>query len=120
MSASPPEIALLSAELGAALLRALESGALTLPRAWRCTGVTARRFGRWTVHVELERDAGPRETLGLLVAPTDPGEPAYRRTSALDLVYFSQDVPDPMQHLIYARDRATIDRFFAWLGAWRP
>lgn len=121
MSTPPQEIEMLASDLGTRLLADLDSGRLVLPKSWRCAGVAARRFGRWTVHVELELDGvtGPCETLGLLVAPTDAGEPAYRRTDSLDLVYFSEDVPDPEQHRIYARDRTTIDCFFAWLSEWR-
>lgn len=55
------------------------------------------------------------KTLCFIVTPTDPSQPAYKRTARYDLVYFSEDVPDDQQSVIYKRDRDFIDRFFAWL-----
>jgi hypothetical protein len=60
----------------------------------------------------------PGATLCFLVTPTDPSTRAYKRTRSWDVTYFSEDVPDDAQHQVFARDRATIDRFTAWLGRW--
>lgn len=57
-------------------------------------------------------------TLCFIVSPTDPKEPAYKRSRRYDVVYFSEDVPDAEQSRIYARDRAMIDRFAAWVIRW--
>lgn len=119
MTDAPAPIVALAEVLGGALREALDSGRLENPEGWAYAPAEPRRFGRWCVLVALAREGeAERRTLGLLVAPTDPAEPAYRRTRALDLVYFSEDVPDPEQARIYARDRATIDRFWRWLAAW--
>ena len=77
--------------------------------------VEPRTFQRRVALVLLRRGD---TTLGFLVAPTDPAEPAYKRTTRYDVVYFSEDVPDPDQHIIYKRDRAMIDRFSEWVARW--
>jgi hypothetical protein len=59
-----------------------------------------------------------QETISFIVTPTNPAEPAYRRSTRYDIVYFSDDVPDAEQSRIYARDRAMIDRFAAWVLKW--
>lgn len=115
MSDAPSEITELAEALARALERELSTPALENPEGWRLARVEARKFGIWRAHVELRTDA---TSLGFLVSPTDPAEPAYRRTARFDLVYFSEDVPDPEQDRIYRRDRATIDRFARWLEEW--
>jgi hypothetical protein len=57
-------------------------------------------------------------TLCFIVSPSDPNEPAYKRSRRYDIVYFSEDVPDAEQSRIYARDRPMIDRFAAWVIHW--
>jgi len=85
------------------------------PEGWRFEGARLRTFRKTVPVVELAMEG---RTLSFIVTPTDPNEPAYRRSPHYDVVYFSEDVPDHEQSKIYARDRATIDRFAAWVGAW--
>jgi hypothetical protein len=59
-------------------------------------------------------------TLGFIVSPTDPAAPAFKRSKRYDLTYFSEDVADNQQGLIYQRDRAFIERVAAWLRRWDP
>ena len=101
------------AELAAALARDFGRPPLAQP-GWRARGVGPRTFRRTVPVVTLERDGS---TLCFIVTPTAAAEPAYRRTRHHDLTYFSEDVPDDQQQTIYARDRARIDAFAAWLAA---
>lgn len=57
-------------------------------------------------------------SLCFIVTPTDPQARVYRRTRHLDVVYFSEDVPDDQQQGVYDRHRGTIDAFVAWLSGW--
>lgn len=113
-SAPPEEIVRLAGALSRALAADLSTPALENPEGWRIACVEPRRFGIWRALIELRTDD---RSLGFLVSPTDPAEPAYRRTPRWDFVYFSEDVPDPEQDRIYRRDRATIDRVARWLEA---
>jgi len=85
------------------------------PEAYQYRGVRLRTFRQTVPVVEFSRAA---ETLSFIVTPTNPEEPAYRRSARFDIVYFSEDVPDREQSRIYARDRAMIDRFAAWMMRW--
>ncbi len=113
-AASTPSVETLVERLGAAL----ESG---LPDAlasegWALHEVGLRfLMGRDLPVVALER-AGA--SLCFIVTPTDPRERVYRRTQHLDVVYFSEDVPDDAQQGVYDRHRGTIDAFVAWLSRW--
>lgn len=101
-----------------ALARDFGGSALPNPEGYRLVGVRLRTFRATVPVVELEKEG---QTLSFILTPNDPAEPAYRRSSRYALVYFSEDVPDEEQATIYARDRAVIDRFAAWLVAWdRP
>lgn len=82
------------------------------PEGWRLESVALRTFRKTVPVVTLK--LGER-TLCFIVTPTDPEERVYRRTAVHDLVYFSEDVPDEEQGVIYARDRAMIDGFCAWM-----
>ncbi|HEY8429275.1 MAG TPA: hypothetical protein VIL20_12900 [Sandaracinaceae bacterium] len=116
MSQPPAELAELAARLERALTEELgRTPALPNPEGWQITEVAPRFFQIWRVLVSLR--AADR-TIGFLLSPTDPNERAYRRTPRFDFVYFSEDVPDHEQDRIYRRDRATIDRFAAWLDDW--
>lgn len=113
---TPPEpIVALAEALSDALRADLSTPALENPEGWAIERVEPRRFGIWRALIELR--AGDR-TLGFLVSPTAPDEPAYRRTARFDFVYFSEDVADEEQDVIYRRDRPTIDRVAKWLDAW--
>ena len=105
--------------LAEALTRALERdfGGAAFPNSegCACKGARLRTFRQTVPVVEFTR--GP-ETLSFIVTPTNPAEPAYRRSPRYDIVYFSEDVPDAEQSRIYARDRAMIDRFAAWVMKW--
>ncbi len=101
--------------LTAALARDFGGPSFPNPEGWRNKGARLRTFRSTVPVVELEREG---QTLSFIVTPTNPAEPAYRRSPRYDIVYFSEDVPDHEQSRIYARDRATIDRFAAWVLAW--
>jgi len=101
--------------LGQAL--AVDFGGVSLPNS---DGYTYRRthlrtFRQTVPVVEFSRGD---ETLSFIVTPTNPAEPAYKRSPRYDIVYFSEDVPDAEQSRIYGRDRAMIDRFAAWVIQW--
>jgi hypothetical protein len=82
---------------------------------WTIESIQPTQFARLLPVVKFVREGA---TLCFIVAPTDRKEPAYKRSRRFDLVYFSEDVPDAEQSRIYARDRAMIDRFAAWLIRW--
>lgn len=113
-AASTLSVETLVERLGAAL----ESG---LPDALASEGWALHEVGlrflmvRDLPVVALER-AGA--SLCFIVTPTDPRERVYRRTQHLDVVYFSEDVPDDAQQGVYDRHRGTIDAFVAWLSRW--
>ena len=74
----PPTVIVALAEgLRRALAEDLSTPRLENSEGWQVGGVTPRRFGIWRALMELRREAS---TLGFLVSPTDPSEPAYRRT----------------------------------------
>ncbi len=79
--------------------------------------VTPRFFQRWNVLCVFESEQGG-DSLAFLLAPTNPAEPAYKRSKRLDIVYFSEDVADEEQDLIYQRDRPMIDAFAEWVIGW--
>ncbi len=85
------------------------------PDGYKCNGAKLRTFRQTVPVVEFTRG---NETLSFIVTPTNPAEPAYRRSPRYDIVYFSEDVPDAEQSRIYARDRMMIDRFAAWVMKW--
>jgi len=101
------------------LTKALEKdfggAAFVNPEGYVCKGARLRTFRQTVPVVEFTRG---NETLSFIVTPTNPAEPAYRRSARYDIVYFSEDVPDAEQSRIYARDRAMIDRFAAWVMKW--
>ena len=101
--------------LSRALARDFGGPTFPNPEGWQCKGARLRTFRRTVPVVELVMEG---RTLSFIVTPTDPAEPAYRRSPRYDVVYFSEDVPDNEQSRIYARDRATIDRFVSWVKAW--
>ena len=113
---SPEAADALSEALRAGLSMDLDGGTFPNPEGWKLAGVSRQFLMQKHVPVaKLEREGA---TLCFIVTPTDPRERVYKRTPRFDLVYFSEDVPDPEQHRIYERDRATIDRFAAWLAKW--
>ena len=105
----------LAIELTAALEREFGSPSFQNPEGYHCKGAKLRTFQQTVPVVEFTRN---EQSLSFIVTPTNPAEPAYRRSVHFDIVYFSEDVPDAEQSRIYARDRAMIDRFAAWVIAW--
>jgi hypothetical protein len=99
-------------ELAAALARDLGSQPFANPEGWRVAHVRAFSFWRRVADLKL---ACADRTLSFIVFPTDPGEAVYARTARHDVVYYSDDLPKDRHADLYARDRATIDRFVAWL-----
>jgi hypothetical protein len=93
-------------------LRAAFGSTFENPEGWTRAPVEVRHFGRWSALASMRRG---RHTLCFLVSPRDEAWPAYRRTAHLDVVYFSEDVPDAEQRRIFERDRATIERFARWV-----
>ena len=85
------------------------------PDGYHCNGAKLRTFRQTVPVVEFHRGT---ESLSFIVTPTNPAEPAYRRSLRYDIVYFSEDVPDAEQSRIYARDRVMIDRFASWVMKW--
>lgn len=116
MTPSPSEpLSRLTEKLDRALARDFGRPSFPNLEGWRFTAVALRTFRRTVPVVAFEREGA---TLCFIVTPTDAAEPAYKRSRRYDIVYFSEDVPDAEQSRIYARDRAMIDRFAAWLIAW--
>lgn len=107
-----PALAQLLAE---ALARDFGGAIFPNPDGYAFKGARLRTFRQTVPVVEFAR--GP-ETLSFILTPTNPTEPAYKRSDRFDIVYFSEDVPDAEQSRIYARDRAMIDRFAAWVIKW--
>jgi hypothetical protein len=95
-----------------ALERDFGTSSFPNPDGYACKGARLRTFRQTVPVVEFMRG---NETLSFIVTPTNPAEPAYRRSARYDIVYFSEDVADAEQSRIYARDRAMIDRFAAWV-----
>lgn len=98
-----------------ALTRDFGGEAFPNPEGYACKGARMRTFRQTVPVVEFSRG---QETLSFIVTPTNSAEPAYKRSARYDIVYFSEDVPDAEQSRIYARDRAMIDRFAAWVIQW--
>ena len=114
MTSTEP-LQLLTNALTSALERDFGSPAFPNPDGYECKGARLRTFRQTVPVVEFARG---NETLSFIVTPTNAAEPAYRRSIHYDIVYFSEDVPDAEQSRIYARDRAMIDRFAAWIKKW--
>jgi hypothetical protein len=114
MTSTEP-LQLLTNALTSALERDFGSPAFPNPDGYECKGAKLRTFRQTVPVVEFTRS---NETLSFIVTPTNPAEPAYRRSTHYDIVYFSEDVPDAEQSRIYARDRAMIDRFATWIKKW--
>lgn len=85
------------------------------PDSYVFKGARLRTFRQTVPVVEFARG---EETISFIVTPTNPAERVYKRSARYDIVYFSEDVPDAEQARIYARDRAMIDRFAAWVIQW--
>jgi hypothetical protein len=83
---------------------------------WTFAGITSRYLMH--THLPVLRFERRGETLCFIVAPTDPSQPAFKRSVRFDISYFSEDVPDDKQSEIYRRDRAQIERVAAWLRRW--
>ncbi len=106
----------IAALLQDALIRASADPPSPATDGWKLQGVSARfLMGR---HVPVAMFAREGSTLGFLVSPTLPGERAYRRSARFDIVYFSEDVADDQQQVVYDRHRAMIDHVAAWIIAW--
>jgi hypothetical protein len=104
--------------LNSAIERDFGGAAFLNPDGYSYNGTRLRTFRQTVPVVEFRRG---NETLSFIVTPTNATEPAYRRSTRYDIVYFSEDVPDAEQARIYARDRVMIDRFAAWVMKWdRP
>lgn len=109
------DIPRLCEDLRCAIERDFGTPALSNNEGWVLESVQPIQFARLRPVAKFVREDA---TLCFIVAPTDPQEPAYRRSSRYDILYFSEDVPDAEQARIYARDRAMIDRFANWVIRW--
>lgn len=105
----------LTSALTTALERDFGGPSFPNPDEYQCNGAKLRTFRQTVPVVEFTRG---QETLSFIVTPTNPAQPAYRRSPRYDIVYFSEDVPDAEQSRIYARDRVMIDRFAVWVMNW--
>lgn len=105
----------LLAALPGAIGQALGTDALPNPEGWALVGVVEMQ--RWTRVAEVRLAIDDR-TLTMILTPTDPERPAFRRTSRHDLVYYSDDLAVDAHDVLYERDRAMIDAFAAWFSAW--
>ena len=94
-----------------ALLRDFGGQDFVNPEGWRFLGARPRTFRQTVAVASFAREA---TTLCFIVTPTNIDEKCYRRTEHFDITYFSEDVPDEQQSIIYSRDRTMIDRFVAW------
>ncbi len=79
-----------------------------------------RLFPRWTTVVEILLEATDERTLGLILYPTDPDRPAFRRATHWDLIYYSDDLTVAEHEGLYARDGASIERLCDALVALDP
>ncbi|HRI65181.1 MAG TPA: hypothetical protein PK156_13120 [Polyangium sp.] len=105
----------LTNSLAAAIGKEFGSTAFPNPDGYAFRGARLRTFRQTVPVVDFTRG---QETISFIITPTNPAEPAYRRSARYDIVYFSEDVPDAEQSRIYARDRAMIDRFAGWIMKW--
>jgi len=101
-------------ELGEALGAELGTDRFPGSQGWAL--VHARPFTFWRRVADFKLAHGDR-TLSFIVFPTDPNERVYARTSRLDVVYYSDDLPPSEHDALFARDGAMIDAFVAWLDA---
>ena len=117
MAEVPASIESFCAHLDAALRR--EYGTPSFPPVgdYVFAAVGPRHFMRYVPVASFTRGG---DTIAFIVTTTDPAERVYKRSARYDIVYFSEDVADDDQHIIYARDRSMIDAFCAWLVAWDP
>jgi hypothetical protein len=102
--------------LSAAIARDFGGPELPSPEGYEFARVRLRMLqGKNVPVVEFTKNG---QTLSFIITRTNPAAPAYRRSTHYDIVYFSEDVADAEQSKIYARDRAVIDRFAAWIVRW--
>lgn len=94
---------------------ALGTEALPNPGGWRLKEV--REMARWTRVAEVQLCTDER-TLTMILTPTNPERPAFRRSAHYDLVYYSDDLAVSEHEALYERDRPMIDAFASWLTAW--
>ena len=72
---------------------------------------------RWVRVAEVRFATGER-TLTMILTPTDPEQPVFRRTARHDVVYYSDDFAIDAHAALYERDRTMIDAFAVWFSAW--
>ena len=78
----------LADELTTALARDFGTPIFPNPDGYQCNDAKLRTFRQTVPVVEFRRG---NETLSFIVTPTNPAEPAYRRSLRYDIVYFSED-----------------------------
>lgn len=106
-----------AAALSSMLTEAMHAAvAELLPEGWQFEGVAPRFL--MAKHLPVLAFRHGNDTLCFIVSPTDPGAPAFKRSKRYDLTYFSEDVPDAKQGIIYRRDKEFIERVAAWLRRW--
>lgn len=107
-------------ELRVWLERELGRSLRSIPGLASFTLVAVRRFQRWTEVVEVLLDGDDGRTLGFILSPGDEARPAFARVGGWDLVYYSDDLGVSEHDRLYARDRAAIEGFAAWLRRRSP
>ena len=105
----------LLAALPEAITQALGTDALPNREGWRL--VEVREMARWVRVAEVALATDGR-TLTMILTPTDPERPAFRRTQRHDIVYYSDDLAVSEHDALYARDREMIEAFATWFTAW--
>ena len=114
LGGADPIDALLAA-LPEAIEGALGTDALPNDEGWAL--VEVREMARWTRVAEGAFSTGERR-LTMILTPTDPDRPAFRRTPRHDIVYYSDDLAVAEHDALYARDREMIEAFATWFTAW--
>ena len=109
-----PIDALLGA-LPEAIRAALGSADLPNPEGWELREVS--EMMRWTRVAEV-KFATKERALTMILTPSDPERPAFKRTARHDLIYYSDDLAVSEHDALYARDATMIEAFATWFDAW--
>ena len=103
------------AQLPSAISDALGTEALPNDEGWQLLEVKAMQ--RWVRVAEAMFRCEARN-LTMILSPSDPNRPAFRRGLRYDLIYYSDDLPVSEHDALYARDRRMIDAFAVWFVSW--
>ena len=102
--------------VGAAAREELGSPSFPNPEEWRFVEEKPYfREGRPVAELHFAR---VDRTLAFIVAPIDLAARVFARTSHLDVIYYSEDLPIARHNELFPRDKVMIERFVKWLKSW--